>query len=51
MGGYAYAVPMNTMDLALQVIEAVDVPVLVSGAISDGWRLAAALAIGGAGWL
>jgi len=39
MGGHAYTVPMNTMALAPQVIEAVDVPVLDSGAISVGRRL------------
>ena len=36
------------VELAPQVIEAVDVPALVSGTISDGRRLAAAVAIGGA---
>jgi NAD(P)H-dependent flavin oxidoreductase YrpB (nitropropane dioxygenase family) len=39
------------VNLASQEIEAVDVVVLVSGAIFDGRRPAAALAIDGAGWL
>jgi NAD(P)H-dependent flavin oxidoreductase YrpB (nitropropane dioxygenase family) len=49
MGGHTHANPVHTMILAPQVIQAVDVPVVVSGGIADGAGLAAILAMGGAG--
>jgi NAD(P)H-dependent flavin oxidoreductase YrpB (nitropropane dioxygenase family) len=49
MGGHTHEHPVHTMVLAPQVIEAVDVPVVVSGGIHSGRGLAAALAMGAAG--
>src|SRR5438270_725125 len=49
MGGHTHARPVHTMVLAPQVIDAVEVPVVVSGGIHDGRGLAAALAMGAAG--
>jgi NAD(P)H-dependent flavin oxidoreductase YrpB (nitropropane dioxygenase family) len=48
MGGHTHANGVHTMVLAPQVIEAVDIPVVVSGGICDGRGLAAVLAMGGA---
>lgn len=49
MGGHTHLVPVHTMVLAPQVIDALDIPVLVSGGIADGRGLAASLAMGAAG--
>jgi NAD(P)H-dependent flavin oxidoreductase YrpB (nitropropane dioxygenase family) len=49
MGGHTHANPVHTMILAPQVIQAVDVPGVISGGIADGAGLAAVLAMGGAG--
>lgn len=49
MGGHTHAVPVTTTVLAPAVLDAVDVPVLVSGGIKDGRGLAGVLAAGGAG--
>jgi len=48
MGGHTHANGVHTMVLAPQVVEAVDIPVVVSGGICDGRGLAAVLAMGGA---
>lgn len=48
MGGHTHAKAVHTMVLAPQVIDALDVPVVVSGGIADGRGLAAVLAMGGA---
>jgi enoyl-[acyl-carrier protein] reductase II len=48
MGGHTHARAVHTMVLAPQVIEALDIPVVVSGGIADGRGLAAVLAMGGA---
>jgi enoyl-[acyl-carrier protein] reductase II len=48
MGGHTHLHPVHTMVLAPQVIDAVDVPVIVSGGIFDGRGLAAVLAMGAA---
>jgi NAD(P)H-dependent flavin oxidoreductase YrpB (nitropropane dioxygenase family) len=49
MGGHTHARPVHTMVLAPQVIDAVEVPVVVSGGVYDARGLAAALAMGAAG--
>lgn len=49
MGGHTHLNPVSTMVLAPQVIKELDVPVIVSGGIHDGYGLAAVLAMGGAG--
>jgi NAD(P)H-dependent flavin oxidoreductase YrpB (nitropropane dioxygenase family) len=49
MGGHTHSSPVHTMILAPQVIQAVDLPVVISGGIADGYGLAAVLAMGGAG--
>jgi len=48
MGGHTHAKAVHTMVLAPQVIEALDIPVVISGGIADGRGLAAVLAMGGA---
>lgn len=48
MGGHTHARGVHTMVLAPQVIDALDIPVIVSGGIADGRGLAAVLAMGGA---
>ncbi|ORW20527.1 NAD(P)H-dependent flavin oxidoreductase [Mycobacterium palustre] len=48
MGGHTHAKGVHTMVLAPQVIDALDIPVVVSGGICDGRGLAAVLAMGGA---
>lgn len=48
MGGHTHTNGVHTMVLAPQVVEAVDIPVVVSGGICDGRGLAAVLAMGGA---
>jgi enoyl-[acyl-carrier protein] reductase II len=48
MGGHTHAKAVYTMVLAPQVIDALDIPVVVSGGICDGRGLAAVLAMGGA---
>ncbi len=48
MGGHTHARGVHTMVLAPQVIDALDIPVVVSGGIADGRGLAAVLAMGGA---
>ncbi|MER6113419.1 nitronate monooxygenase family protein [Streptomyces hirsutus] len=49
MGGHTHLKPVSTMVLAPQVIAEVDIPVIVSGGIHDGYGLAAMLAMGAAG--
>lgn len=49
MGAHTHAVPVTTTVLAPAVLDAVDVPVLVSGGIKDGRGLAGALAAGASG--
>jgi NAD(P)H-dependent flavin oxidoreductase YrpB (nitropropane dioxygenase family) len=49
MGGHTHSFPVHTMILAPQVIQSVDLPVVISGGISDGYGLAAVLAMGGVG--
>lgn len=49
MGGHTHLHPVSTMILASQVIKELDIPVIVSGGIHDGYGLAAVLAMGGAG--
>lgn len=48
MGGHTHVYPVHTMVLAPQVIDALDIPVIVSGGIYDGRGLAAVLAMGAA---
>ena len=48
MGGHTHARGVHTMVLAPQVIDALDIPVIVSGGIADGRGLAAVLGMGGA---
>lgn len=49
MGGHTHLNPVSTMVLAPQVIKELDIPVIVSGGIHDGYGLAAMLAMGAAG--
>jgi NAD(P)H-dependent flavin oxidoreductase YrpB (nitropropane dioxygenase family) len=49
MGGHTHAKPVHTFVLGPSVIEAVSVPVIISGGVADGRSLAAALAMGAAG--
>lgn len=48
MGGHTHVYPVHTMVLAPQVIDALDIPVIVSGGIFDGRGLAAVLSMGAA---
>jgi len=48
MGGHTHGKAVHTMVLAPQVIDALDLPVVVSGGIADGRGLAAVLAMGAA---
>lgn len=48
MGGHTHAKAVHTMVLAPQVIDALDIPVVISGGICDGRGLAAVLGMGGA---
>ena len=48
MGGHTHVHPVHTMVLAPQVIDALDIPVIVSGGIFDGRGVAAVLAMGAA---
>lgn len=49
MGGHTHLVPVHTMVLVPQVVEAAGVPVVASGGIYDARGVAAALAMGAAG--
>jgi NAD(P)H-dependent flavin oxidoreductase YrpB (nitropropane dioxygenase family) len=49
MGGHTHSHPISTMVLAPQAVDAVEIPVVVSGGIYDARGLAAALAFGAAG--